>query len=148
MTEELGHFWKYAAAFEEAYAQDDWAMVDTLFDENITWAVAGLPPELLYAGQGRENTSDAISDIVATLDRRFDNRVPRLTQGPTAIPGGVHFEFTVTYTRLDLPPFVLRGEEWDVFRDGKIAMHFEVTHNGMEAAEYLTKHNSQLIPVK
>ncbi len=147
MSQELSLFLKYAMAFEEAVDADDWTIVDVLFDEDITWSVAGLPSQLGYQAQGRKNASQAIKVSVDEFDRRFDERVPKPTMGPVAIPGGVHLEFEVTYTRTGLPPFLLQGEEWDVFRDGKIAMHFEVMHNAAEVVDYFAKYGSLLLPV-
>ena len=42
-----------------------------------------------------------------------------------------------------LPAFTLLGEEWDLFRDGKLAMHYERIHNGAEAMKFVMRRVSQ-----
>lgn len=74
------------------------------------------------------------------------SRDPQATKGPIPIPGGIHLEWIVTYTRDGLPPFVLKGEEWDLFRDDRLVMHYELIHNGTEVLEYLRKHDAALLP--
>jgi hypothetical protein len=146
MGNEIESFMKYATAFEEGFAADDWRLVDVTFDDDVAWAVGGLPaPELLLA-QGRQNVAAAIKRSVDTFDRRFDRREPAPTKPPVAIPGGIHLEWTVTYRREGLSPFVLRGEEWDLFRDGKLVMHYEHLHNGGEALAFIAQHDRALLP--
>src|SRR5262250_2607734 len=119
MSDSLGDFMRYARAFQEAYATDDWARVEILFDDDIVWGAGGpgLPPGTGYLARGRSNASAAVKKSCDMYDRRFDRREPIPTSGPVAIPGGVHLEWVVTYTREGLPPIVVRGEEWDLFRD-------------------------------
>lgn len=74
-------------------------------------------------------------------------RIPQITKSPVAIPSAVHFEFLITHTHAGLPPLELRGKEWDVFRDCKLAMHYEVMHNLIEVGDYLSEHASLLISV-
>jgi hypothetical protein len=139
-------FMKYATAFEEGFAADDWHRVDVLFDDEIAWAVGGLPAAESFLAQGRSDVAATIKRSVDAFDRRFDRREPTPTSPPVAIPGGVHLEWTVTYTREGLPPFVLRGEEWDLFRDDKLVMHYEQIHNGAEALAYIARHDAALLP--
>lgn len=146
MNSETEAFFAYANAFEEAFDADDWTLVDRLFDAEIAWSVAGLPPPVAYFAHGRPAVSAAIKQSVDHFDRRFDRRAPALTGGPVAIPGGVHIRWCVTYTRDDLPPFKLLGEEWDLFRDGKLAMHHELIHNPGELGEFLSRYERELLP--
>ena len=145
MSEDLTAFVKYATAFEEGFAADDWGLVDVLFDDDIAWAVSGLPSPEAFMAQGRKIVSATIKRSVDTFDRRFDRRDPAPTKGPVAIPGGIHLEWQVTYTREGLPPFVLLGEEWDLFRNGKLAMHYERLHNGAAAIDFIVRHQAALI---
>ena len=165
MSEDLTAFVKYATAFEEGFAADDWSRVDVLFDDDIAWAVSGLPSPEAFMAQGRKNVSATIKRSVDTFDRRFDRRDPAPTRaaprrvrarrpdrrdpaptkGPVAIPGGIHLEWQVTYTREGLPPFVLLGEEWDLFRNGKLAMHYERLHNGTAAIDFIVRHHAALV---
>jgi hypothetical protein len=43
---------------------------------------------------------------------------------------------------------VLRGEEWDLFLDGKLVLHREVIHNAAETTTYLAKHGAKLLPAR
>ncbi len=146
MSNEVMAFVQYATAFEDGFAADDWHLVDVLFDDDVAWAVGGLPSPEPFLAQGRANVSATIKKSVDAFDRRFDTREPVPTSGPVPIPGGIHLEWTVTYTRDGLPPFVLRGEEWDLFRDGKLVMHYEHIHNGADALAYLARHAAALRP--
>ena len=150
MSDTLGDFMRYARAFQEAFATDDWARVEILFDDDIVWGAGGpgLPPGTGYLARGRSNASAAVKKSCDMYDRRFDRREPIPTSGPVAIPGGVHLEWVVTYTREGLPPIVVRGEEWDLFRDGKLVMHYECIHNGAEFAAFLSEHDAALLPVR
>lgn len=144
--ENLQAFMKYATAFEEGFAADDWNLVNVLFDDHVTWAVGGLPSPEPFLAEGRANVSATIKRSVDSFDRRFDRREPMAVKPPTPIPGGIHLEWRVTYTRAGLPPFELRGEEWDLFRAGKLAMHYEHIHNGAEALAVLAEHDAALLP--
>ena len=146
MSDEMIAFVKYATAFEEGFAADDWSRVDVLFDDDIVWTVGGLPPSMAILAHGRRETSAAIQQSVDTFDRRFDRREPKAVRGPAPLPGGIHLEWQVTYTRAGLPPFELRGEEWDLFRDGKLVMHHERIHNAAEVFAYLERHAGALVP--
>ncbi len=55
--------------------------------------------------------------------------------------------WAVTYSRDGIEPFVLLGEEWDFFRDGKLSLHRESLHNIDAMWEYLGRHAEQLLPV-
>src|SRR5262249_37683926 len=150
MSDELTDFMRYAAAFEEAFASDDWRRVDIHFDDDIVWASGGpgLAPEAGYFARGRSAAAAAVQKSCDTDDRRFDRREPMATRGPQVIPGGVHLEWLVTYTRAGLSAVVLRGEEWDLFRDGKLIMHYESIHNGPEFARFLAAHDAALLPAR
>lgn len=139
-------FVAYALAFEESFATDDWSAVDALMHDDIVWAVAGAPEPIGEAATGRAAAIGAIERSVAEFDRRFDVRTPKAVTGPTEIPGGIYMEWQVTFAREGLPPFELRGEEWDLFTDGKLAFHIERIHNLREVFDYLELHDSALQP--
>ena len=56
--------------------------------------------------------------------------------------------FVVTYRRTGLPPFELRGEEWDFFRDGKLEFHREKLANVADGLEFLKRHAKELLPMR
>jgi len=53
----------------------------------------------------------------------------------------------VMYSRAGIGSFVLRGQEWDLFRDGKLQMHRENLHNVDERWPYLARHDADLAPI-
>ena len=56
--------------------------------------------------------------------------------------------WVVTYRREGLPALELKGEEWDLFKNGKLVLHHEVIHNVEETMAYLAKHASRLRPAR
>ena len=139
-------FQEYALAFEKSYASDDWSDVAACLASDVVWALGGAPPPIGGAWQGPEAVLGAIRASVGSFDRRFDAREPRILEGPTGIPGGVHLSWVVTYRREGLPPFDLLGEEWDFFRDGKLEFHRERISNAAEVFDFLTRHGDRLLP--
>lgn len=148
MSNEVKAFMIYAKAFEDGFTADDWTLVDRLFDKDIVWSLAGPPPPFSYFARGREVVSAVIKRSVDSFDRRFDLRMPVVTEGPVAIPGGAYIKWCVTYTRKGLPPFKLLGEEWDLFHDGKMTMHHELIHNTDELGKFLSQHDQNLLPAR
>lgn len=139
-------FEKYAAAFEVGYATRDWGVVHALMTDDIVWSVGGLPAPIGGATVGRAEAITAIEDSVTRFDRRFDIRHPAVTGGPVTFPDGIHMTFEVTYTREGLAPFVPHGEEWDLFQDGKLAVHHERIHNATEVFRFVALHDAELLP--
>ena len=147
-SQTIACFGAYALAFEKSYAADDWKVVGDQLTQDAIWAVEGAPPPFGGVAQGHAAVLQAIQQSCSSFDRRFDLREPRIVAGPTPIPGGVHFSFVVTYRRTGLPPFELRGEEWDFFRDGKLEFHREKLANVADGLEYLERHAKQLLPMR
>jgi hypothetical protein len=147
-NDDVAAFLAYAEAFEKSIATDDWSHVERQTHPEIVWNVAGAPPPFGGVFSGRGETLDAIRKSVASFDRRFDRREPRILVGPTPIPGGVHLTWAVTYAREGLPDCVLRGEEWDLFQGGRLVLHREVFHNAAEFGAYLAQHGAKLRPAR
>jgi hypothetical protein len=137
-------FIKYAMAFEEAYASDDWKVVDDLLADNISWVVEGVEAPIGGIFFGREPVINAMRSSCNTFDRRFDTRLPATTATPIEIPGGVYFPFTVTYRHPGLPDAHLNGLEWDFFVDGKLALHREIILNAQEVLAFVETHDAKL----
>ena len=140
-------FETYAEAFELGFASRDWQVVDDLLADDVTWSLEGLPAPTGGTQVGRKAVIAKIRKSIDGFDRRFDLRKPEMTSPLTAIPSGIYMLWQVTYTRHGLPPFVLRGEEWDLFCDGKMTMHYERFHNAGEMQTYLRHHADALLPV-
>jgi len=147
-SEIFDSFKAYALAFEKGYASDDWKIVGDQLTQDAVWAVDGVSPPIGGVVQGHESVLRAIQKSCDGFDRRFDLREPRILAGPTPIPGGVHFTWVVTYRRKGLPPFELRGEEWDFFRDGKLEFHREKLANVADGLDFLKRHAKELLPVR
>ena len=141
-------FVAYATAFEKSYAEDDWSHVDRLTHDDVVWSAVGAPPPFGGVWSGRRDTLAQVRTSVGAFDRRFDERVPRILAGPTPIPGGIHMSWAVVYRRAGLPDLELRGEEWDLFQDGKLVLHREVIHNARETVDFLAKHAAKLRPAR
>ncbi|HEY2774173.1 MAG TPA: hypothetical protein VGK20_08995 [Candidatus Binatia bacterium] len=138
-------FLEYAEAFERGFASRDWLPVDQLMTDDIVWSMAGIPAPVGGTHVGRSDAIAAIRTSTDNFDRRFDRREPRIVDGPLEIPGGIHMTWAVTYVREGLPPFVLLGEEWDFFRDGKLELHRERIHNIEEAWAFMGRHADALL---
>jgi hypothetical protein len=145
---DVAAFLAYAEAFEKSYATDDWSHVDRQTHDDVVWCAAGAPPPFGGLWSGRKDTLKQIQTSVGEFDRRFDAREPKILSGPTPIPGGIHMTWEVTYRREGLSALRLRGEEWDLFHDGKLVLHREVIHNAAETAAYLAKHAAKLRPAR
>lgn len=141
----VGTFDTYAEAFEVGVATRDWSGVAGLMADDVVWTLE-LPPPLGGTHVGRDNVIAAIRRSVDHFDRRFDLRHPQTTKPPAEIPSGVYLPWRVTYSRQGLPDFALIGEEWDLFRDGKMTLHYERFHNPGEMGAFLTRYHDQLLP--
>jgi hypothetical protein len=138
-------FQAYAMAFEKGYESGDWkGTVGPCLTDDVVWTVSGAPPPLGGAWQGRDAVLATIRTSTEQFDRRFDAREPLIIEGPTLIPGGIHMRWVVTYRRDGLPPFELRGEEWDFFHDGKLELHRERMSNLDDAFAFLKQHGAKL----
>lgn len=142
----IASFMAYAEAFEIGFATKDWKVVGDLFADNITWILDGLPPPAGGTHIGKETVLEGIRQSVDGFDRRFDLRKPEITSPPAEFSDGIYLPWQVTYERCNLPPFVLIGEEWDIFRDGKMVLHYERLHNTKELTTFLEQHNEALLP--
>ena len=147
MSDSLADFGRFALAFEQSFANHDWTAVAEHVTDDLVWIVRGPHEPLAGAFVGRDAAIAAVDESCAAFDRRFDRREPKILVGPTPIPGGVHLTWEVTYSRAGVAPFVLRGEEWDFFRDGKLALHRENIHNLDDAFAFLARHDAALLPV-
>jgi hypothetical protein len=139
-------FIAYAEAFEVGFASRDWKPVDDLMTDDVVWSLENMPEPLGGTHVGRGDVLDAIRVSTDSFDRRFDRREPRIVEGPREIPGGIHITWAVTYERDGLEPFVLLGEEWDLFRDGKLSLHRENIHNMGDALAFMAMHDGALRP--
>lgn len=112
-------FAAYAAAFETAYATDEWDTVENCFADDAVYEVVGSGP---FAGtwRGREEIVEHLIESVNTFDRTYDARILESLSGPEMKDGAVHIHWRVTYRKQGQPDLCVEGEEDAWIRDGKI----------------------------
>jgi hypothetical protein len=136
----LARFQEYAAAFETAYASDDWTVLTPFFTDDATSTLNGATVT------GRDAVLASFRDGVAMFDRRFDTRALRITAGPTFADGRVFVRITARYGRTGIPALDLVGDEWFTFDGDRIASHVDEVVNGAAVMTYLAEHAAALRP--
>lgn len=138
-------FTQYAAAFEEAYATDDWSRIEPFFTEEAVYQPLGA-----FGGpiSGRAALMAAFKMMVNAFDRRFASRAVEVVEGPTERNGAVWFHWAAVYTLPDAPPLRMVGEETVTFAGDRICrledrMSDDETRR---TQEYLAEHGSKLKP--
>ena len=142
--EVIKDFMRYAAAFEDAFAARDFGILGEHLAPDVDWILSGAPQGFGIMAAGKEAVLEAIQDSCESMDYRFDRRVPKVVDGPTAIPGGIHMTWRITFQRKDLSDFQLFGEEWDLFRNGKLESHRERIWNFGEAIKHVIDSGDRL----
>ena len=140
MTDTIARYHAYAAAFEAAYASDDWSRLEPYFTPD---AVADLNGTVV---RGRDAVLTAFHTAVTIFDRRFDARRLRLVEGPTREGGRVHTKAAAVYERAGLPALELRGEEWFTFAGDRICHHVDRVLNLPDVMAFLASHAAALRP--
>lgn len=112
-------FLSYAAAFEVAYATDDWTKVRGFFADDAVYEVEAGPP---FGGSwtGRDAIVDHLIDSVNTVDRTYDERGLSILDGPTIKDGAVWVRWGGVYRKAGQPDVAIEGVEEAWIRDGKI----------------------------
>lgn len=144
----LPEFLNYILAFEEAFVTNQWEGVAACFAEDAAHRVDGEAP------LGREAVGCA--EIVAAfgreldaMDRRFDQRIPEIIDGPNQEGDSIWMRWALVFRRDGLPSLRIEGEHRAVYGDGKIVLLEEkVEAPACQAvAEYLATHDTRLHPV-
>lgn len=117
----LQRFGAYAAAFEQAYASDDWSLVEPFFCEDAVYD-AGL--ESLFAGriEGRPAILAYFSDVLDRFDRRFASRRVELVEGPREDGDSVWVKGRALYTADGAPDVAFELEETAHFSGDRIRL--------------------------
>jgi len=137
----LSRFHAYAAAFETAFASDDWSVLEPFFTEDAGNELNGGRVE------GRSAILRAFRDSVTMFDRRFDRRALRFVDGPAVEDGVVHLKAAVRYERRGLPALEVLGEEWFHFVGDRIQRHVDQVLNLDAVMTYVAEHNDALRPL-
>lgn len=145
----VDRFAEYALAFEQAFVTDDWAPVAEHFSEDAVYETFGAG---LLAGraQGRAAVVKRLTQGVNALDRRFDERVPEILEGPCEREGGVWIRFGVTFKRAGLSDLRVTGDHTTYFDGGRIYRieEYVCTSVGNAVDAYLAAHDAQLKPAR
>ncbi len=111
MEQALQLFLDYASAFEETFRDDDWSRLAALFSPDASYEIRGGP--LACAMQGREAIFKGLKKSLDGFDRRSDERVLSITDGPhvRTVVGGreVSIDWLVNYSFGDSPVLDLPG---------------------------------------
>jgi hypothetical protein len=112
-------FVRYAAAFEKAYADDDWQAVREAFGDDAVYEVKTPPP---FGGtwKGRDAIVDHLIESVNGFDRLYDQRLLSITAGPSMEDGAVFVGWSATYRKAGQDDLTLAGVERAWIKDGKI----------------------------
>jgi len=115
----LDRYLTYAAAFEEAYASDDWSKLEPFFTEDAVYEFIAPAP---FGGkyEGRAAILAQFKNSVNSLDRRFDSRAVEAVEGPLEKDNGVWMHWTGIYTLAGAPDCRMEGEERAEFAGDRI----------------------------
>jgi hypothetical protein len=120
MKSDVEVFLAYAAAFEVAYATDNWRTVRSSFADDAVYEVEGPPP---FAGkwEGADAIVHHLIQSVNGFDRQYDERALEILEGPEVKDGAVHIRWGGVYRKKGQPELRSEGEELAWIKDGKIA---------------------------
>lgn len=115
----IPRFAEYAAAFEKAYASDDWSLVAPFFTEDAVYD-AELPEPLGGRFEGRQAILAYFKRVLDGFDRRFASREVALLEGPTENGDTVWLRGRAGYTAAGAPDLELELEETAAFQGNRI----------------------------
>ena len=145
----VDHFVAYAAAFEEAYANNNWAQLEPFFTEDAIYVNAAPAP---FGGEykGRTAVLTQFQTSANAFDRRFDSRKLDILEGPIEKDGAVWIRCAVLYTLTGAPDCRIEAEERALFTGDRIArLEDSMTDAETErVGAYLAQHGTKLKPMK
>lgn len=144
----IDRYLAYAAAFEEAYASDDWSKLEPFFTEDAVYEFIAPAP---FGGkyEGRAAVLTQFKNSVNSLDRRFDSRAVEALEGPSEKDGDVWMRWVATYTLAGAPACRMEGEERAVFAGDRIR-HLADSFSDAEAGRvgaYFAQYGAKLKPM-
>jgi ketosteroid isomerase-like protein len=117
----IARFAAYAAAFEKAFENDDWSLLEPFFSEDAVYDAA-LDPPIGARLEGRDAILAYFKSVVDRFDRRFQSRELALLEGPRESGDSVWIRGSATYRSAGVPPFVLELEETATFDGDRIRL--------------------------
>jgi ketosteroid isomerase-like protein len=144
----VDRFMQYAAAFEDAYASDDFSKIEPYFTEDAVYeAIADAP--LSSRTEGRATLAPFFKQLVNGFDRRFDSRTVEMIEGPVERGNTVWFRWVSTYTLGGAPPLRMEGEETATFEGDRIRrLEDRMPAATQQVMAYLGEHGGKLKPVE
>ena len=144
----IKRFGAYAEAFEQAYASDDWSVLEQYFTEDAVYNFIAAPP-LGGRHEGRATILRDFQSAVNGFDRRFTSRRVELVEGPLEKDGDVWMKWAAIYTLDGAPECRMEGEERAVFEGDRISLlEDSVTDaEGQRLGAYMEAHGDKLKPV-
>ena len=138
---------RYMRAFEVAFITGDGSVLDAHFSETARHRVEDGGP-FGSGGVGRAAVIAGLLAGVDAIDRRFDLRIPEVTEGPITRGDGVWMRFALTLRRAGIPDLRVEGTHLAVFRDGRIeSLEERLTPGDAEKVEaFLAAHGERLRP--
>ena len=138
-------FAAYAAAFEKAYATDDWSVVEPFFTEDAVYD-AGLPGLLAGRIEGRDAILAYFRDVLDRFDRRFASRRVELVEGPRQDGDTVWLRGRAIYTAEGAPELAFELEETARFSGDRIRFLADVYDPAEKErlARYVRRHGARL----
>jgi len=141
----IPRFAEYAAAFEKAYASEDWSLLEPYFTEDAVYE-AELPPPFGGRLEGRAAILDYFRRVVDGFDRRFASRAVALLEGPTERDGTVWLRGRADYTTREAPDLSFELEESATFAGDRIR-HLRDTYDDdtrQALLDYVAAHGQRL----
>src|SRR5262245_40114263 len=111
----IPRFVTYAAAFEKAYASNDWSLVEPYFHEDAVYEVRDLPPPIGGVVRGRAAILAYFDRVVNGFDKKFASRTVLHRDGPRESDGEVWVKGGVRYTAPGVPDLEFDLEETATF---------------------------------
>lgn len=138
----------YAEAFEQAYASDDWSVLEPYFTEDAVYNTIA-PPPLGGRHEGRATILRDFQSAVNGFDRRFTSRRIELIEGPVEKDGAVWMKWAAIYTLDGAPEFRMEGEERAIFEGDRISLLEDTIpeSEGQRLGAYMEAHGDKLKPV-
>jgi hypothetical protein len=141
----IPHFVKYAAAFEEAYASDDWSQVAPFFTDAAVYE-ARLPVPLGGRFEGPAAILAYFKFVLDNFDRRFASREIGLVSGPREEGDSVSLRGFARYVAPGVPDLYFELD-MTVWLDGDRIHKMEDRYDAATIADletYLRDHGAKL----
>jgi hypothetical protein len=145
----IPRFAEYAAAFEKAFASDDWSVVAPFFSEDAEYEVGLGPPFTPESGsclRGRDAILGYFKKALDAFDRRFATREVVLLEGPLADGNTVWIRGRADYTSPVAPDLSFELEEIATFA-GDVICRLEDRYDDATIAAvdaYVAAHGDKL----